>query len=67
MRLPGETGEQKDEQVPRKSGSPEGRQAAAEGRRQRGRLRSGEADGKEWPPGNFLLVQMEKMRFKEGW
>lgn len=37
MRLPGETGEQKDEQVPRKSGSPEGRQAAAEGRRQRGK------------------------------
>ena len=53
MRLPGETGEQKDEQVPRKSGSPEGRQAAAEGRRQRGRLRSREADGKEWPPGGM--------------
>ena len=53
MRLPGETGEQKDEQVPRKSGSPEGRQAARRGEDKGGRLRSGEADGKEWPPGGM--------------
>ena len=50
--LPGEKGEQKNE-VPRRPRSQVGRRAVAEGRRQRGRIPSREADGKEWPPGGM--------------
>lgn len=50
--LPGEKGEQKDE-VPRRPRSQVGRRAVAERRRQRGRIPSREADGKEWPPGGM--------------
>lgn len=49
----GETGEQKDEQVQRGQEVQRGGGQRRRGEDKGGRLRSGEADGKEWPPGGM--------------